>query len=45
MIITLIGSGDTLDTPVYGSNQASDMDPGTKRFRFGLLIECSEKKF
>lgn len=44
MKITLIGSGDTLGTPVYGSNQASDMDPGSKRFRFGVLIECSGKK-
>lgn len=42
--ITLIGSGDTLGTPVYGSKQASDRDPKSKRFRFGVLIECAGKK-
>lgn len=44
MKITLIGSGDTLGTPVYGSNQASDNDPNSKRFRFGALIECGGRK-
>ena len=44
MKITLIGSGDTLGTPVYGSNQASDLDMNSKRFRFGVLVECGSKK-
>lgn len=44
MKIILIGSGDTLGTPVYGSNQDSDNDLNSKRFRFGVLIECGGKK-
>jgi phosphoribosyl 1,2-cyclic phosphodiesterase len=44
MKLTLIGSGDTIGTPVYGSNQASDNAPNSKRFRFGALIECRGKK-
>ncbi len=44
--ITLLGSGDTLGTPLAGCNSAScvDTDSRSKRYRFGLLIEINGKK-
>ncbi|MDQ3099489.1 MAG: MBL fold metallo-hydrolase [bacterium] len=44
--ITILGSGDTLGTPVAGCNNPSciDEDPKSKRFRFGLLLEIEGKK-
>jgi phosphoribosyl 1,2-cyclic phosphate phosphodiesterase len=44
--ITILGSGDTLGTPVFGckSDACKDKDPKSKRFRFGLLIELEGKK-
>lgn len=44
--ITILGSGDTLGTPLAGCNYPSctDSDPKSKRFRFGLLLELDNKK-
>lgn len=42
--ITIIGSGDTLGTPVAGTNNATCNDPKSKRYRFGLLITINNKK-
>lgn len=44
--ITILGSGDTLGTPLAGCNSEScvDTDSRSKRYRFGLLIEISGKK-
>ena len=43
--ITLLGSGDTLGTPLALCNCAScvDNNPKSKRTRFGLLIEHENK--
>lgn len=44
--ITVLGSGDTLGTPVAGCTYPScvDLNPKSKRFRFGLLLEIKGKK-
>lgn len=44
--ITLLGSGDTLGTPLAGCTDAScvDIDRKSKRFRFGMLLELGGKK-
>lgn len=38
--ITVLGSGDTLGTPLMGSKTAANLDddPKSRRFRFGLLL-------
>ncbi len=42
--VTIIGSGDTLGTPVAGEIHPTCLDPKSKRFRFGLLIAIDETK-
>lgn len=37
--ITILGSGDTLGTPVAGCSQAACADSASKRYRFGMLLQ------
>lgn len=41
--ITILGSGDTLGTPVSGSTTPASLDEDSKRLRFGLLIESGDQ--
>ena len=36
---TILGSGDTLGTPIAGCSGPACLDPKSKRYRFGLLLE------
>ncbi len=42
--ITILGSGDTLGTPLAGCKRAAclDTDPKSRRYRFGLLLRLGE---
>lgn len=41
---TILGSGDTLGTPVAGCMRPACLDSESKRYRFGLLIEINDTK-
>ena len=41
---TVLGSGDTLGTPIAGCTKTACLDPGSKRYRFGLLFEIGDTK-
>lgn len=41
---TILGSGDTLGTPIAGCTKPACLDPGSKRYRFGLLFEIGDTK-
>ncbi len=41
---TILGSGDTLGTPIAGCKCATCLDPKSKRYRFGLLLEIDTLK-
>lgn len=42
--ITILGSGDTLGTPIAGCNRPAcvDTDPKSRRYRFGLLLRLGD---
>lgn len=42
--ITILGSGDTLGTPIAGCERAAclDTDPKSRRYRFGLLLRLGD---
>jgi phosphoribosyl 1,2-cyclic phosphate phosphodiesterase len=41
---TILGSGDTLGTPIAGCKCVACLDPKSKRYRFGLLLEIDGLK-
>ena len=41
---TILGSGDTIGTPIAGCKCATCLDPKSKRYRFGLLLEIDTLK-
>lgn len=41
---TILGSGDTLGTPIAGCNCTTCLDAESKRYRFGILLTVNDSK-